>query len=85
MKEVKNDFIKKYQMGAYEIYIKEDNVSYQAWLQNKHYSIMSLMFGLVKIHLTFEDFIRIVNNNIEREIKLYKELHEHEYDEEEII
>ena len=87
MIELKNDFIKKYQVDEYDynnyiVYIKEDNKSYEAWLQNKHFGIMSLMFGLVKIHLSLEDFIKIVNNNIEREIKLYQELHE-KYDEEE--
>lgn len=86
MIELKNDFIKKYQVDNYEynnyiVYIK-DNVStyygnnYEAWLQNKNYGIMSLMFGIPNKNLTLEDFITIVNNNIEREIKIYQELHE---------
>lgn len=86
MIELKNDIIKEYQVDDYNnyiVYIKEDNESYKAWLQNKHYGVMSLMFGLAKEHLSLEDFIKIVNNNIEREIKLYQELHEDEYEEEE--
>lgn len=79
--ERKNDFIKAYQVDNYKyndylVYIKEDAVTYDAWLQNKNYGVMSLMFGLPNKNLTLEDFIQIVNNNIEREIKLYQELHE---------
>ena len=81
MIELKNDFIKKYQVDNYEynnyiVYIKDTYDTYEAWLQNKNYGIMSLMFGLPKKHLSLEDFIELINNNIERDIKLYQELHE---------
>lgn len=86
MIERKNNFIKKYQVDEYEynnyiVYIKDDNDTYEAYLQNKNYGILSLMFGLPKKHIDLDKFIIIVNNNIEREIKLYQELHEDKEDE----
>jgi hypothetical protein len=78
---LKNEFIKTYQVDNYDyknylVYIKEDAATYEAYLQNKNYGIISLMFGTPNNYLSLEDFITIVNNNIEREIKLYQELHE---------
>ena len=85
MIEIKNPFIRTYRVdNNYIVYIKDTDDTYEAWLQNKNYGIMSLMFGLPNEHLSLEDFITIVNNNIEREIKLYRELHE-DHEEVEII
>ena len=87
MIELKNPFIRTYRVDDYDynnyiVYIKDTDYTYEAWLQNKNYGIMSLMFGLPKEHLSLKDFNGIINNNIEREIKLYQELHE-DYEEEE--
>lgn len=85
MIELKNPFIRTYRVDDYDynnyiVYIKEDAATYEAYLQNKNYGIISLMFGTPNNYLSLEDFITIVNNNIEREIKLYQELHEDKED-----
>ena len=81
MIELKNPFIRAYQVDDYDdnnyiVYIKEDDETYKAYLQNKNYGIISLMFGLPNKYLTLDDFITIVNKNIESEIKVYQKLHE---------
>ena len=81
MVEIKNPFIRTYRVDNYDynnyiVYIKEDAATYEAYLQNKNYGIISLMFGTPNTYLSLDEFIQIVNNNIEREIKLYQELHE---------
>lgn len=81
MRELKNPFIRTYQVDDYDynnyiVYIKEDAATYEAYLQNKNYGIISLMFGTPNTYLSLDDFITIVNNTIEREIKSYQELYE---------
>lgn len=86
MIELKNPFIRAYRVdnddyNNYIVYIKEDAATYEAYLQNKNYGVISLMFGTPNNYLSLEDFITIVNNNIELEIKLYQDLYENEEDE----
>lgn len=80
MKEIKNDFIKKYQYEDYVIYIKdikEDSKkydSYEFYLQNEEYGVIMLMFGILKSDIEdTKGMEEIIKNNIENYIALYQE------------
>ena len=77
MKEVKNDFIKKFVYGDYLIYIKDCGSHYESYIQHKEYGIMELMFGLDKAKsMNLKDYIEIVKTNIIYYIVNYKEDYE---------
>ena len=76
MEEIKNDFIKKYSYKNYVVYIKETNESYEYYLQNESYGIIELMFGASKEATTLEDFVQIIVDNIDIDIKCYKKEYE---------
>ena len=72
MKEIKNDFIKKYSYKDYVAYIKETNESYEYYLQNEKYGIIELMFGVDKKRTTLGNLLEIVKNSIDIDIEYYK-------------
>ncbi len=80
MEEIKNDIIKKYKYKNYVIYIKETEDSYESYLQNEDYGVISLMFGISKeqvfnkVHkyYTLIPFINLIEKNIEDYILTYK-------------
>ena len=74
MEEIKNDFIKKYSYKNYVVYIKETNISYEYYLQNEEYGVISLMFGIPKSDI--KDIENIILANIEDYIETYKEEYE---------
>ena len=76
MKEIKNDIIKKYSYKDYVIYIKETKDSYESYLQNEKYGIISLMYGISKEQNTLEDLMTILNDNIDVDIKIYQDEYE---------
>ena len=67
MKEVKNDFIKKFEYGDYLVYIKDCVSHYESYIQHKEYGIMQLMWGIDKAtsNISIEEYIKIVNFNLE--------------------
>ena len=75
MKEVKNDFIKKFEYEDYYIYIKDCGSHYESYIQHKEYGIIDLMFGIdiAKAKITLKDYIDIVFSNIEEYIEIYKQ------------
>lgn len=77
MKEIKNDIIKKYKYENYVIYIKDTTKNnyelYEAYLQNEEYGVISLMFGALKQNQTFEQFMELVEHNLECYIGSYQE------------
>ena len=76
MKEIKNDFIKKYQYEDYVIYIKETADSYEYYLQNEKYGIISLCYGVDKEKNTLEELLEICGDNIDIDIEFYKQQYE---------
>ena len=77
MKEVKNDFIKKFEYGDYLIYIKDCGSHYESYIQHIEYGVMVLMWGIDKAkNMTLEEYIEIVSNNLEEYIESYKEDYE---------
>lgn len=76
MKEVKNDIIKKYDFLEYNIYIKDCGDSYNCYLQNKHYGIIMLMFGIAKSDSDLKQLEQMIENNLNEYIELYKEDYE---------
>jgi len=72
MKEIKNDIRKKYQYKDYVVYVKynEEELTYEFYLQNEKYGIISLMFGIPKSDI--EDIESIILANIEDYILTYK-------------
>lgn len=78
MKEVKNEFIKQFVYGDYIIYIKEENICYESYIQNELYGVISLMFGVPKKENTLEEFINMIKFNITDYINDYKRDYEDE-------
>ena len=78
MKEVRNEFIKQFVYGDYIIYIKEDSVSYEGYLQNELYGVISLMIGVPKKQNTLNELIELIENNLQSYINDYKENYEDE-------
>lgn len=77
MKEVKNDFIKKFVYGDYLIYIKDCGSHYESYIQNKEYGILQLMWGIdIAKNIPLEEYIEMVNNNLMEYIESYKEDYE---------
>ena len=77
MIEFKNDFIKKFEYGDYLVYIKECSSHYESYLQHKEYGVLQLMWGIDKAkNITLEEYIEIVNNNLEEYIESYKKDYE---------
>ena len=84
MKKIKNDIIEKYSYKDYIIYIKETDDSYESYLQNEKYGVISLMFGISKeqcfnkVHkyYTLIPFEKYIEKNIEDYIKLYQSEYE---------
>lgn len=83
MKEVRNEFIKQFIYGDYIIYIKEDSISYEGYLQNEIYGVISLMIGVPKKQNTLDELIELIENNLQSYINDYKENYEDEEEEEE--
>ena len=73
MKEIKNDFRKKYLYKDYVVYVKWDmkTLCYEFYLQNEDYGVIMLMFGIPKSDM--KDMEEIIKNNIEDYIRIYKE------------
>lgn len=78
MKEVRNEFIKQFVYGDYIIYIKEDSISYEGYLQNELYGVISLMIGVPKKQNTLNELIELIENNLQSYINDYKENYEDE-------
>ena len=76
MKEIKNKVLKTYEHGDYLIYLIDENDSYDFYLQNVKYGIISLIFGLKKTDTTLKETINIVETNLEDYIKIYQNLYE---------
>ncbi len=79
MIEIKNEFIKEYiyrNNTQYLIYIKDYNGSYEVYLQNVRYGVISLMFGVEKKNNTIDNLKEIIKNNIDDYIKQYIEDYE---------
>ena len=78
MKEVKNDFIKKFEYEDYYIYIKDCESHYESYLQHKEYGVIELMFGIdiAKGRITLQNFIDTVYSNINEYIETYKQEYE---------
>lgn len=76
MKEIKNDFIKKFEYGDYLIYIKETEESYECYLTHKDYCVMYMVYGVSKDTNTLEDLLEIEQDNIDTDIKFYKNEYE---------
>lgn len=78
MKEIKNDFIKKFEYGDYLVYIKDCGSHYESYLQHKEYGVMELMFGLDKAkgRITLQNYIDTINANIIDYIVDYKNEYE---------
>ena len=76
MKEIKNDIIKTFMYNDYEIYIKDTLYTYELYIQNINYGVISLMVGLPKENYTLEQVIELLGFNLEEEIETYKELYE---------
>ena len=74
MEEIKNDIIKKYVYKNYVIYEKETEDSFEYYIQNEKYGVISLMFGLTKEDK--EQNLIVVYNNLEDYIKDYKQDYE---------
>lgn len=73
MKEIENDIIKKYVYGDYYIYIEETVDSYECYLKHKDYCVMYMVYGVTKDSSTLEDLLEIEADNIDNDIKFYKE------------
>lgn len=79
MVEIKSQIIKEFIYKSdikYVVYIKETINTYEAYLQNEDYGVISLMFGVDKNKTKLDNFIIIVNNNLEEYIELYKQDYE---------
>lgn len=72
MKEIKNDIIKKYKYKDYYIYIQESENMYESYLQKQNNGIISFMFGVNKRNNDLEDFIYLVEVNVEDYIDSYE-------------
>ena len=65
-----------YQSNEYPGYIIEvidliDEDVYEAWLSHKDYGVKSLMFGLLKKDVSYEEMLGIVEENLDEYIGLY--------------
>ena len=80
MKKVKNDIIKKYSYKDYVIYIKENEKSYESYLQNEQYGIITLMFGVDKKRCSFKEFVNLIEKHIEDYIYIYIKDYEEDYE-----
>lgn len=82
MKEIKNDIIKKYKYKDYVVYIKdvkEDSKNYESYefyLQNEKYGVISLMFGLMKEDCSVKEFEDLIEANIDDYIITYQNEYE---------
>lgn len=72
MKEIKNDIIKKYKYKDYYIYIQESDNMYESYLQKRNNGIISFMFGANKRNNDLEDFIYLIEVNVEDYIDSYE-------------
>lgn len=76
MKEIKNDIIAKYQYKDYVIYIKETKNTYEYYVQNEKYAVSYMMYGVDKEKDTLEELLQILVDNIDVDIKFYKDHYE---------
>lgn len=77
MVETKSDIIKQFIYKKninYVIYVKDTISTYEFYLQNENYGIISLMFGIPKCDI--KDMEEIIKSNIENYIELYQEEYE---------
>lgn len=72
MKEIKNDVIKKYKYKDYYIYIQESENMFESYLQKQNNGIISFMFGVNKRNNDLEDFIYLIEVNVEDYIDSYE-------------
>ena len=81
MIEIKSEIIKEFiykKNYNYVVYIKETINTYESYLQNEDYGVIGLMFRKRKKETKLDNFISLVNENLERYIKIYKEGYEEE-------
>lgn len=79
MVEIKSQIIKEFIYKSdikYVVYIKETINSYEAYLQNEDCGVISLMFGIDKNQTKLDNFIIMVNDNLQEYIELYKQDYE---------
>ena len=77
MVETKSDIIKQFIYKKninYVIYVKDTISTYEFYLQNEDYGVISLMFGIPKCDI--KDMKNIILTNIEDYIETYKEQYE---------
>lgn len=81
MIEIKSEIIKEFiykKNYNYVVYIKETINSYESYLQNEEYGVISLMFGVSKKGTKLDSFISLVNESLEEYIEIYKDSYEEE-------
>lgn len=67
-----------YKFGPYIAEIRKTDTSWEYYLQHKDNGIVSLIFGCPKSECTYEQFLDLVDVNIQDDIKFYKENYEDE-------
>lgn len=79
MIEIKSDMVKEFIYKKdynYVIYVKETITSYECYLQNENYGIITLLFGVNKRETTMQDFIETILGCIDSHIEDYKKSYE---------
>lgn len=77
MVETKSDIIRQFIYRKninYIVYVKDTISTYEFYLQNEEYGVISLMFGIPKSDI--KDIEEIIESNIENYIELYQEEYE---------
>lgn len=68
-----NISITTYECGEYMVDIATTSDSYEAWIYRKEYGVKDLMFGMPQAQQTLDEFLDIVEANIEDYAKGYDE------------
>ena len=67
-----NAKITRYEAGAYYIDIVEGASTYEAWLKHRYEGVSQLMFGVSKESTTYDDFVKLAEDNLPKYKKIYK-------------